>query len=244
MRLQDRLPMTSIRAYAVHFYTAAGIIFAFLAAMELCAPAPDPRLVLGWLGIALLIDSTDGPLARKWDVKTKASRISGRTMDDIIDYQTFTFIPLLLVWRMGWVPAPAGLWVAPALVVSLLGFSNIGAKAETEGFFLGFPSYWNIYAYYAGLFFVMWGPMVAGVMLIVLATFTILPVRFIYPNLISGPWRRPILWGAAVWILLLILMLPFYPNIPAWIVWLSLFYPAFYVVISMFLDMKLRRRRV
>ena len=38
-----------------------------------------------------------------------APDIDGRTIDDIVDYLTFTFIPMLLVWRMGWVPFAPGL---------------------------------------------------------------------------------------------------------------------------------------
>ena len=60
---------------------------------------------------------------------------------------------------MGWLPGSANghdgfdlslAWVAPAMMASLLGFANTGAKDEAAGFFLGFPSYWNLYAYYAG----------------------------------------------------------------------------------------------
>jgi phosphatidylcholine synthase len=135
-----------LRAYSVHVYTASGVVFAFLAAAEVCAPQPDPRRVFVWLIVAVLIDATDGPLARYWHVKIRAARINGRTIDDIVDYLTFTFIPLLLVWRLQWLPQPAELWVAAALVASLFGFANTGIKQESEGFFLGFPSYWNVYA--------------------------------------------------------------------------------------------------
>ncbi len=65
--------------------------------------------------------------------------IDGRTIDDIVDYLTYTFVPLLLMWRMGWLPQPAVLWIAPALVASLFGFANTAAKDETAGFFLAFP---------------------------------------------------------------------------------------------------------
>jgi phosphatidylcholine synthase len=100
-----RLPKTTtfgqrLRAYSVHVYTALGVVFAFLAAAETCAPHPDPRWVFVWLTIAVLIDATDGPLARRWHVKSWAPRINGRTIDDIVDYLTFTFVPLLLVWRL------------------------------------------------------------------------------------------------------------------------------------------------
>src|SRR5262245_12196953 len=108
-----------VRAILVHLYTASGVLLALLAAMELCASTPDPRRVFLALAAAVVIDATDGTLARRWEVKRVLPAINGRTIDDIVDYLTYTFLPLLLIWRMGWVPAPAGAWIAPALVASL-----------------------------------------------------------------------------------------------------------------------------
>jgi phosphatidylcholine synthase len=242
----DASPITTlrykVRAYAVHLYTASGIVFAFLAAAELCARQPDPRWVFLWLTIAVLIDCTDGPLARRWHVKRYAKRIDGRTIDDIVDYITYTFLPLLLVWRMQWLPSPAGLWVAPAMVVSLLGFANTGAKQEEEGFFLGFPSYWNVFAFYAGLWSTHYGPYVPAVILAVLTLLTILPIRFVYPNLAVQPWKW-ILWlVTALWLGLLLVILPLYPAVPAWLMWMSLMYPGFYSLLSVYLDRLARSR--
>ena len=70
-------------------------------AREIARPVPDLRVVFAWLAAAVLIDATDGSLARRRDVSTRAPQILGRTIDDIVDYLTFTFLPLLLVWRMG-----------------------------------------------------------------------------------------------------------------------------------------------
>ena len=129
-----------VRGYAVHVYTASGVGLALLAAMEICAPAPDPRRCFILLFAAVFIDATDGFFARRWHVKTWAAAIDGRTIDDIVDYLTFTFLPLLLMWRMEWLPQPGALYVIPALIASLFGFANRQAKDEAGGFFLGFPS--------------------------------------------------------------------------------------------------------
>jgi phosphatidylcholine synthase len=221
-----------LRANLVHVYTASGVVFAFLATAEVTRPAPDPRWVFAWLAVAVLVDATDGPLARAWEVKRWATGIDGRTIDDIVDYLTFTFIPLLLIWRMGWVPEPAAVWVAPALVASLLGFANTGAKDEEGGFFLGFPSYWNIIAFYAGLVAARWGTWPNAAMLVGLTVLSVLPVRFIYPNLAPRPWKIPVLGGAAVWLGTMVAMLPDYPRTSTWLFAVSLVYPAFYVGLS------------
>jgi len=231
------------RAYAVHLFTASGVVAAFLAVVELFAEAPDERVVFAWLVVAVLIDAVDGHLARAWEVKRFAPDIDGRTIDDIVDYLTFTFIPLLLVWRMGWVPFSPGIpgvvWIAPALIASLLGFANVGAKDEAAGYFRGFPSYWNIAAFYAGLAFYglgETGQWLNGLGLLALAALTVAPVRFLYPNLAPRRWKMPVMLGAFVWLAILLAMLLVYRHAPGWAVALSLIYPVFYAALSIMID--------
>jgi phosphatidylcholine synthase len=223
-------------AYCVHAFTASGVVFAFLAAAEICNPQPDPRLVFLYLAIQCLIDAADGPMARAVHIKVRAPRIDGRTIDDIVDYLTYTFVPLLLVWRMDWLPWPAGAWVAPAMVASLFGFANTKAKDEGGGFFLGFPSYWNIVAVYVGMWFHLYGPWPGAIVIAALTLLTVLPVRFIYPNLAPRPWKMPVMIGALVWTLVLTWMILRYPNVPAWLMWVSLAYPVMYGLLSVWLD--------
>jgi phosphatidylcholine synthase len=235
--------LTRARAHAVHVLTASGIVAAFLAVAELMEEAPDERIVFAWLVVAVVIDAVDGPLARAWDVKRFAPDIHGRTIDDIVDYLTFTFIPLLLVWRMGWVPFAPGLlgaaWIVPALVASLLGFSHVEAKDEEAGYFRGFPSYWNIVAFYAGLAFHGFGETAQwlnGVVVLALAALSVAPVRFLYPNLAPRPWKLPVMLGAAAWLALLLGMLLVYRHVPGWVVTVSLIYPLFYAALSIWID--------
>jgi phosphatidylcholine synthase len=221
-----------IRAVALHLYTASGAVLAFLATAEISSAAPDPRVVFALIAAAVLVDATDGPLARRWEVKRWLPTIDGRTIDDIVDYLTYTFVPLLLVWRMGWVPEPGAVWIAPALLASLFGFANTGIKDEAGGFFLGFPSYWNVVAYYAGFVHRLYGPEVNAVAIVLLSVATVLPIRFLYPNLAPRPWRAPVIGGALLWLGAMLWMLPGYPRAPAWAAWLSLLYPAFYFWLS------------
>jgi phosphatidylcholine synthase len=239
-----------VAAYLVHVYTASGVLFALLATVELCRQTPDPRRVFAWLVVALFIDSTDGVLARRARVKERTPAIDGRKIDDLVDYLTFTFVPLLLVWRMGWLPgASAGtetslwslVWIAPALVASLFGFANLGAKDEGQGLFLGFPSYWNLYAYYAGFWSTHGAAWLSAALLVLFTALTLLPVRFAYPNLAPRPWRLPLLVGGGLWAVVLVGLLPWYPDVPEWVLWTSLVYPAFYVGVSVWLDVRTPR---
>jgi phosphatidylcholine synthase len=239
----DERPLTRgerMRGYAVHLYTASGIVLAFLATAELCRPRPDPRWIFALFVAATLIDATDGSLARRWQVKRTVPEIDGRTIDDIVDYITYTFLPLVLVWRMGWLPEPELLWVAPALIASLFGFANVGIKDEGGGFFLGWPSMWNLVAFYAGLF----PPEVNAVMLLFFAVLTLVPVRFLYLTVAPRPWKVPLLAGSVLWLVLILAMLPRYPDdVPPWMLWLSLSYPVLYSVLSWQLSRRDRRAR-
>lgn len=221
-----------LRAAAVHLYTASGALLAFGATIEICSSRPDPRRVFLLLAVAVLVDATDGTLARRWEVKRSLPAIDGRTIDDLVDYLTYTFVPLLLIWRMGWLPEPGIAWVAPALLASLFGFANIGAKDDRGGFFLGFPSYWNVVAFYAGFIHRLYGPAANAGVVLILAAATLLPIRFLYPTLAPHPWRAPVLLGALLWLGAMLAMVPDYPAARAELVWLSLLYPAFYIWLS------------
>jgi len=237
-----------VRAYLVHIFTASGVAFAFLAMAEVIRADLDPRWVFGWLTLAVLIDAADGPLARLWDVESHAPRIVGGTIDLIVDYLTFTFIPLVLVWRMDWLPGWDGLWVTLAMVASLFGFANTSSKQADEGFFLGFPSFWNVVAYYVGLIAVEYGALggyVSLCILLVLAVLTVIPIRFVYPNRVSMPWRAIVTVGGVLWLGLLLALLPTFPALPAWggdwVLWASFLFPAFYFGLSLWLDWTGRR---
>lgn len=221
-----------LSAYAVHLLTASGIVPAALAMMEIARPNCDPRIVFLWLLLSTLIDAIDGPLARRFHVKHYAASIDGRTIDDLLDYLTFAFIPLLLIWRMDWLPAGFGWTVVLAMGASLFGFAHTNAKDEVNGFFRGFPSYWNAYALYAGIFSVMVSPWLTAVTLWSLTVLTVAPVWVIYPNLAPKRWKTTVMIGAVVWTITMLAMLWHYPDPPAALVTLSLVYPVFYIVLS------------
>ncbi|TWT95086.1 CDP-alcohol phosphatidyltransferase family protein [Neorhodopirellula pilleata] len=230
-------------AYGVHVLTASGIIPAAFAMREIASPDCDPRVVFGLLLLTTFIDAIDGPLARRYHVKTRAAAIDGRTIDDLLDYLTFAFIPLMLVWQMQWLPEGTGWTVTIAMGASLFGFAHRDAKDEDAGFFRGFPSYWNVFAFYAGILFSTVGPWAIVILLWTLTLLTILPVRFIYPNLAPGSWRKPLLGGALVWSLLMLAMLFDYPSPSDWLTNLSLVYPVIYTLASFWMQLKRPRPR-
>jgi phosphatidylcholine synthase len=151
---------------------------------------------------------------------------------------------------MGWVPFAYDIrgiaWIAPALLASLLAFAHVGAKDEAAGYFRGFPSYWNIAAFYIGLAYHGLderGQWLNAAVLLALAALTVSPVRFLYPNLTPRPWKLPVVLGAAAWLAMILAMLPFYRRVPGWVVGLSLIYPVFYAALSIVLDPHAQRRK-
>jgi phosphatidylcholine synthase len=87
----------------------------------------------------------------------------------------------------------------------------------------------------------MAGPWPGAVVILVLTILTVLPVRFIYPNLAPRPWKWPVMAGSVVWAVMLTWMWIDYPSSPSWVMWVSLIYPAFYMALSVWLDLRARQ---
>lgn len=224
--------VTKAICWAIHIYTALGVVVAML------------TLSAGWQGdyqrafllmiLAVLIDATDGPLARQFTIWEVVPQIDGRKLDDIADYANYTFVPLVLLGHSGWLPSPAGLWVGIALVASLFTFAHTGAKEDDAGFFRGFPSYWNVVVFYIAVWLRPFGPWAAVGVLLGLSVLSVLPVWFVYPN--KAPrWQSWFVLGGCLWLVTLLGLLWQYPNPQKWLVWLSLIYPVFYVLGSWYL---------
>ena len=97
------------------------------------------------------------------------------------------------------------------LLASAYGFSQVNAKTD-DGFFLGFPSYWNIVAYYL---FVLQPPLWVSVALIsICSVLTFVPTPYLYATR-GGPFAKSINVGSAVWFVSLGLVLFGPGGVPA-----------------------------
>ena len=125
-------------AFAVHLLTGSGAALALMALVA--ATQADWRLMFGWLGIALIVDGIDGPLARRVDIKRNAANWDGVLLDLVVDYLTYVFIPAYALIYSDLLPSPWGL--IAALTVALTGvvyFADVRMKAEDNSF-VGFPA--------------------------------------------------------------------------------------------------------
>jgi phosphatidylcholine synthase len=223
-------------AGAVHVYTASGSALALL--IVLAAFNGDAVLAL-WLGLAaLVIDGTDGMLARRMQVKERIPWFDGARLDDIVDYLTYVFAPMLLLWSSGFLPSGiAGTALATVpLLASSYQFCRVDAKTD-DHFFLGFPSYWNIVAFYAVIMHL--SPTAVTVILLICSALIFVPVCYLYPSR-TRTLRTTNLVLTGIWLLLYALLLWQMPHPAAWAVLASLSYLGYYVAVSIFLT--LRRR--
>jgi phosphatidylcholine synthase len=224
-------------AWGVHLYTALGLVLAAAIAVLLVRGGV---VAFRWsfllMVVATLIDATDGTLARKVGVKKVLPKFDGRKLDDITDFLTYTFLPLLLIWRAELLPPGTEGWLVLPLLASAYGFCQVDAKTD-DGFFLGFPSLWNVVALYLYVLYLP-GWLSLGIV-IVLGLMTFVPSLYLYP---SQPGSLNMLSNilGAVWALMLLAVFWLLPidrvpqsDDPSWRLGLvSLFYPAFYMITS------------
>ncbi len=133
---------TRLSAIFVHMFTATGAVLAMLAMLAAVDQKWD--LMFLWLVVAFFVDGIDGPLARKFDVKTNAPEIDGVLLDLIIDYLTYVFIPAFALFKSGLLPNWTG-WTIIIIITfaSALYFADTRMKTKDNSF-SGFPGCWNM----------------------------------------------------------------------------------------------------
>lgn len=161
----------------VHVFTALGAVCALFAALAI--PHGDWAGLFFWLGVALLIDGIDGTFARMAHVDTRLPRFSGETLDLVIDYVTYVFVPVLALLAAGHLPGTLGeVLAAGILLSSLFHFSDNGSKDEDKSF-VGFPAIWNVVAFYIFVFAPDWR--VSAAIIAVCTILTFVPWRWVHP---------------------------------------------------------------
>ena len=232
--------MRTALAWLVHLYTALGLVCAAGIAVLIVRGGEDAfRMAFLLMLLATAIDATDGWLARKARVKDVLPHFSGRALDDVIDFQTYAALPLLLVWRADLLPGTMAWLLLLPLLASAYGFAQVNAKTD-DGFFLGFPSYWNIVAFYL---FVLYPPVwMSTAVIVTFAALTFVPTPYIYATQ-GGPFARTINAGAVVWCALLLWILVQPVREVRSVALASLIYPAIYLALSAIIAVRSGARR-
>jgi phosphatidylcholine synthase len=182
------------KALLVHLLTATGAVFAMLA--MLAAVEEKWSLMFLWLVVAFAVDGIDGPLARKYDVKTNAPEFDGVLLDLIIDYLTYVFVPAYALFKSGLLPGWTG-WFAIIVITfaSAMYFADNRMKTKDNSF-SGFPGCWNMLVLVLFAVQPNFYVIVGLVALLAIAMFT--PLKFIHP-VRTQRWRRLSLPVALAW---------------------------------------------
>src|SRR5262249_56051235 len=92
-------------AFAVHILTASGAAFGLLALIS--AIDRDWPLMFTWLGAALIVDGVDGTIARHVGVAAALPRWSGDSLDFVVDFVTYVFVPAFAIVHAPFLPPPS-----------------------------------------------------------------------------------------------------------------------------------------
>jgi phosphatidylcholine synthase len=225
-------------AWLVHLYTAMGLVCAAgIAVLIVRGGDASFRGAFLLMMVATAIDATDGWLARRACVKEVLPGFDGSALDNLIDFHTYSSLPLLLIWRAGVLPGGLAWLLLLPLLASAYGFSQVNVKTD-DGFFLGFPSYWNIAAYYL---FVLAPPVWVSVALVsTCAVLTFIPTRYIYATR-GGPFATLVNVGSAIWFVSLGVVLYGPAEYRRTVALLSLVYPVMYLALSAFVTFTRKR---
>ena len=108
-----------------------------------------------------------------------APRWDGALLDFVVDYMTYVIVPLMAVWRAGFLPEDYAPWTLGAIAAaSALYFADRDMKLDGH-WFRGFPALWNVLVLYIFTF-----PLPEMLNLAVLgfaAALMFAPIRFVHP---------------------------------------------------------------
>ncbi len=183
-------------AWAVHAFTASGIVLGFLALIAILEG--DKVAAFMWLGFALFVDGIDGTLARRVGVNEHTPNVDGATLDNVIDYFNYVAVPAMMIYWFNLVPEGwATVTAAGVMAVSCYTFANVGMKTS-DYYFSGFPAIWNLVV--LAFHIVQTNPWLNLVALAVCGVLTFIPFKWVHPLRVRD-WRQvtipmTVLWGA------------------------------------------------
>ncbi|MEH6775962.1 MAG: CDP-alcohol phosphatidyltransferase family protein [Cereibacter changlensis] len=184
-----------LKALSVHLLTATGAVLSMLA--MLAAVEEQWSLMFLWLVVALFVDGIDGPLARRYDVRSNWPTYDGVLMDLIIDYLTYVFIPAYALFKSGMLQGWTG-WIAIIVIVygSVVYFADTRMKTKDYSF-AGFPACWNMVVLV--LFAVQPSHLTILLIVIALTVAMFTNLKFVHP-VRTDRWRSVTLPVAIAWV--------------------------------------------
>ena len=225
------MPWSLGLAWLVHLYTALGAVAAFFSVLAI--EQGDFRQALFLMALAVVIDASDGTLARAARVKELIPWFDGDLLDELVDYFNYVIVPCLFLVRAGLLPPHDAWWLAPLpLLASAYGFCQKNAKTA-DYFFLGFPSYWNILVFYL---YLLKTPLWVNAFLVIgLSALVFVPIKYIYPSR-SPRFRIQTNLLGAMWALIIFYLIYALPESSPALAFATLIFPAYYTALSLWLE--------
>lgn len=179
----------------IHLLTASGAALAVLAVLAVVDG--DWNLAFVWLGIALLVDGVDGPLARHNRLRERLPRWDGAALDNVIDYTAYVFVPAVIVARALGLPDLLGAFLGVVVAATGALYYASTEMKQPDNSFRGFPVVWNMAVFVVYAF--LPPPLVTALIVLALAALTFVPVNFVHPVRVER-WRGLTLAALAVWL--------------------------------------------
>jgi len=221
-------PLRIALAYGVHLFTASGALAGLLALLT--ATRGDLRAAALWMLAAMAVDSVDGTMARAVGVRRVLPGIDGRRLDDVVDFFNYVLVPAVFLVAGGYLVHAA--WAALPVLASAYGFSQEKAKTD-DGFFLGFPSYWNVIAIFAWLLEVSAFTCTAFVTLFSVLVFV--PFKYVYPSYLRVLKRTTAVLTAVAAAVVVYAIFDPERGRALYLPWIALGYVAYYFALSFWL---------
>lgn len=222
-------------AWSVHAYTALGGVLGVFALMLVGMNRVREAYVL--LILQMMIDATDGLIARRLRVREVLPHFDGAMLDNVIDILTYAWVPFFIILHENLLPHP--LWIVPAVLGALYAYGQTNMKTD-DGYFTGFPTYWNVIALY--LYWLRPVDWVAVLLIVVPAVLSFVPTRYLHPSKGEVLWRTS--WALGLLWIALVLYLLSQPQPPLELIVISGFFPLWYMVASFIVDWRIRTGRM
>ena len=137
-------------ALFVHLLTGFGVLAGFFALISVINNNQSNAFL--WLGLAFLIDSIDGTLARKFNVKKNFPNIDGKMLDSIIDFFNYVIVPAITIYWFKLVPDNFLILIPSILIlISIYSYVNLNVMTS-DHYYNGFPAIWNVVVLYFYIF--------------------------------------------------------------------------------------------
>lgn len=209
-----------VAAWSVHALTMTGLLWVILATQALMTG--NIKAFWLWLGVAIVVDAMDGPLARKARVTEVVPWFSGVMMDNVVDYMTWTMLPA--IFMVHYLPLGPGVLplvaAAMAMVSSMFCYANTKMKSS-DWYFVGFPAAWNVVAITLWLFGT--APLTNWIVVVAFTILAVVPWKWIHPFRVEHlRWANAT--AAVTWVIATASWVVAYPQSPTLLVvawWVS-----------------------